>query len=78
MSEKKNTPKKQLRIGACCVSVWEHQDESGKSYATFSLQRSYKRKDKDEWEYSSTFRKGDFDELEAILRSTREFMEREC
>lgn len=57
-------PIKKFRAGAVSAAVWENQGEKG-SYATISLQRSYK--DKEEWKNTSSLRVNDLPKAMLVL-----------
>lgn len=66
-----NKPVKRFRAGAVSAAIWENQSEKG-SYATISLQRSYK--DKEEWKNTRSLRVNDLPKAMLVLNSAFEYL----
>lgn len=70
-NEGKRKPCAAVRIGALSASIWRNKGDYGPWYSV-NLQRSYKAKDSDEWQYSDTLNQDDL--LTAGLLLQRAFL----
>lgn len=66
-----NKPVKRFRAGAVSAAIWENQSEKG-SFATISLQRSYK--DKEEWKNTSSLKVNDLPKAMLVLNQAFEYL----
>ena len=66
-----NKPVKKFRAGAVSAAVWENQTEKG-SFASISLQRSYK--DKEEWKTTNSFNVNDLPKAMLVLNQAFKYL----
>lgn len=65
-------PIKKFRAGGVSAAVWENQSEKG-SFASISLQRTYKDKE-DEWKHTSSLKVNDLPKAMLVLNRAFEFL----
>lgn len=65
MAETKR-PSAVMKLGGIEVAKWERKDDEGKTFCSFTFQRSYKNKD-DKWENTAFFRSTDLPVLASML-----------
>lgn len=64
----KNHPIDKIRFGRVCVTIWENASSEGKTYHSFTLQRTYTDAE-GKPQNTSSFGKGDLLTLAEALRS---------
>lgn len=67
MAEK---PTKVMKIGGLEISKWEKKTDDGKTFTSFSFQKSYKDKNTDEWKHTAYFNLSDLPILASLILLT--------
>ena len=68
----KKKPLKKIRVSGVTITFWENDSETG-TYATATLERSYKDK-ADQWQTTNSFASIDLDKLDVALQEARRFV----
>jgi len=61
-----NRPAKVLKLGGIEIAEWEKESADGKTYRSFSFQKSYKTKD-GKWEHTTSFLVNDLPTLASLI-----------
>ena len=67
-----NPPIHTERAGLVKADVWSNKSHEGKDFFTVSVQRSYKEKDSEKWENTTSFRINDLPRLILVLQKVYE------
>lgn len=76
MSETKNKPEQNFRVGNMTASVWKNEvtkDNKTMAFYTVSLQRSYKDKD-NKWKNTDSMRNNDIPKAVMALNKAYEYL----
>ena len=80
MENKKNLPKKTIRVGAIAATIWKNEITNNNEktfYFSVSLNRNYKDKDGN-WKNTTSLRSSDLPKAMLVLNKAYEFLMLEC
>ena len=59
-----------MKIGGIEIAKWEKKTDDGKTFTSFSFQKSYKDKNTDEWKHTAYFNLSDLPILASLILLT--------